>query len=437
MPLLLYSLSFVLLLALSWLAFSFAANDISLIYQPLLSFLQPIKLGADSEFISSSSDLLSVENLQVSSAVLFFEELLSFVLIIVLGALFYKVLDTRQWFIFKKEPSFNFSVSKIIGFFQKIFNFFKKKKKASNFFIPRSIFALNFNQITFWGLFIAGIAAFLLPQDSTCLLDLFGRLQFSLGSLWLDLLLSKLILWLSFAFLLSLLCKVLCDDEITELFFEEKFPELAEELAFKKVIYALVALNPLLITEVLWNGHIEILLAFSFLALVYYAFKKNYLSFLVLGLGPALLYYLLRGFSLERIMTPHNSFYDLMNSINNYIGGEDLPYGFRYFFLSLFLVFVLWVLYRFFLNKDSESLFYYSFLLALVFLLIALPGFYSWYFVILIPLGALLHPRLIFLLSLTHLLSYTFLDDLSLVNYLLMTVIPSVFYFRYLLRQDV
>ena len=437
MPFLLYSLTFVLLLSLSWLAFFLAQNDISLIYQPLLSFLQPIKLGADSEYISSSSHLLNINELNAPLGFLVFDEAFTFLLIIGFAILFYKILDTRQWFIFKKEPSFNFSVSKLIEFFKNIFNAFRKKKKTQKFFIPRSIFALNFNQITFWALSISGFAAFLLPQDSSWLFDVLATNTISLGNIWLDLFVYKLIIWLAFALLLSLVCKILCDDEITELFFEEKFPSLAEQLAFKKVIYALVALNPLMITEVLWNGHCEVFLAFGLLASVYYAFKKKWFLFLSLGLGAVSLYLLFSWKSFTVLLIPRNSFYDLLDSVNSYIGGESLPYSFRYFFIALFVLFLLWVIYRFLMTKDAESFFYYSFLIVFVFFMAVIAGFHSWYLVCLIPLGALLHPRLIFLLSLTHLLSFTFLDDINIVNYLLMTVIPSAFYFRYLIRQDV
>lgn len=515
----------------SWLAFYFSSLDTSLVYQPLRSFFLPIKLAADSEFYSYPLWFLASNNLRPSSIVRIFHELSMWILIIISSLIFYKILDPQQWFILKKLPSFEVSVSKIAEYFKNLPKFIIKifYKNSKNKFLAKSIFNMSFDQITFWSLFLSGLSIFMIPQDSSdlfcyiargallaeynmnpflstivqienwqfnpmltnCLWEnslpsygpLFMMISFlivklSFSKLWLALFLFKLINWIVFAFLLSLLCKILCDEEITNLFFKNKFDNFNEQLAFKKVVYALVALNPLLIFETTWNGHNDIFIALGLLATIYFSFKKNFnLSFLILFLcllfkfiyivvlplliiyaykskqlpflgltSGAFITYLMinfyglgkRGFDyfIGDISVSHKSFYDVLNSLNKYISNNDLPYNFRYIFLISFIIFSIWIFYKFWKSSDDQGFFYYSFLILFVLIMIASPQFHSWFFVVLVPLGALLHPRLIFILSLTHLLSFTFLDQANLINYILMTAIPVVVYFKYLLRQD-
>ena len=106
---------------------------------------------------------------------------------------------------------------------------------------------------------------------------------------------------------------------------------------------------------------------------------------------------------------------------------------------SSFVIFYIFIAFKFMLEKKQDLIFYVVLVLC-VFLSFTLAKFHSWYllnFIVLIPLleNGLLK-KILIVLSMTHIFAITFLDQSKILNFVLMTLLPSLLvYFREKFRR--
>jgi alpha-1,6-mannosyltransferase len=297
------------------------------------------------------------------------------------------------------------------------------------------------------------------------------------ANLWLALLIFKLFNFAIFAAFLYLSKKVL-----NEFFLRNNLNQI--ESLTQKQIYILFALNPFLVNEVLWNAHNDILMALLIFSGIYLAYTKHFnwaviliglatlTKYLSLVLLPLVLLYagkeylsehrkfdiksfaaffplkglaaaaLLAGFLVwhyqllsidytvisDNLTLSHKSLFDVFNSIYKYLAHYDLPNAFKFVFLGLYAIYYVLILFTAYYTKAAKHIFAYAFLLLFVLICFASPKFHSWYLVMFLPLGLLVNPRLVFLLSFAHLFSLTFIDQANILNFLLLTALPVYIY---------
>lgn len=543
-----------MILAFSWQAFIQAFVDPSLIYLPLRSFFLPIKVTFDSNFYNLPGWVLASEQIKPFISFKILNEVLIWCMVIVFICVFLKIMELKLWFLHKEEPivkkSFKDILKNIPSMIKGFFESAKRQRndiKKPNFvpvFMPKNIFDLDYSQITFLSLIVSFLAIFLFPGDSS---DLFGyvargaqqalydqnpfselvmsipnwqakpflanflwsqnpspygpffmlickaMVNLSFGNFWLALFFFKLSNWLIFFLLISLIYSILNDEEFSKHFFLNQYTH-EQELKIKKIAYALIALNPFLIIECIWNAHNDLYMAFFIVFSLYMLLKKNFnlalvgiccatlIKYFSIVLLPfAIIYYLktalsdsiksnrtvlsyLANFPFVGVLTSlslsyyvinlydlsqarfkqisqnmtlsHKSLFDLINSLYKYISHQDLPSFFKQFFIAAFAVFFVYMVIKYWRSFKELDVFEYSFWVFFVLIFVASPKFHSWYLCALLPLMVLVKPRLALILSLTHLLSLTFIDQANTLNYLVMTAMPVTLYFRFLHHQD-
>ncbi len=319
------------------------------------------------------------------------------------------------------------------------------------------------------------------PYGPVYMLIYAGIAFLSMGNFYVAFFLFKLFNLGVFASLLLLLARILNDEAFDKEFFEKKFTDTRQIFSYKKIIYSLVALNPFLMAEIFWNGHNDLLMGFLILLSLYLCFKNKinlalialslsilskYLSIVILpfmliyvfsrglkkfpwfGLTVSsglfyLSWYYYEPFALHfgkisnNILLCHKSLQRSFNTIYKAIIGESLPAEANLFFLGVFLLCLIFLYYKFLKTENKKlDIFHFSFLALYMLIFIFSAKFHSWYLLMVLPFAAIIHPRLMVILSLTHLLSFTFLDQANLANFVIMTAIPSVIYFKYLVKQD-
>lgn len=149
----------------------------------------------------------------------------------------------------------------------------------------------------------------------------------------------------------------------------------------------------------------------------------------------------------QNVTLSHKSLFNTLETIYKAITSNELAQIIKYLFLSTFAAFASFIYIKFWTKNYSKDLeismeYYddrnrrlnYAFLESSTFILAALvlvasPKFHSWYLVIVLALGFLSFPELAVIFSISHLLSFTFIDQANILNYILMTVLPSFFYF--------
>lgn len=448
---------FFLILLGSWISFAVANSSDTLIYLPLKSLFLPIEIDASSNLWGQGASLLADKNFKPD----FIHKL---------------VHELSMWLI-------------VAGF---VYGFIKRPK----FEIP---------QIRNLALLLAGLAVFILPADSS---DLWGYIARGWQQVaydanpfssvvahidgWRDIPMLKNILWQHnpspYGPLFMLLAKYLTALSAGNLWlamflfkvvnfgiFVATLLLLEKILAESKQglwIYTAFALNPLVISEFLWNAHNDLIMGFGILLSLCLATKSKFVSsifvltlvtlvkylslvllpliillairenkwrdlLLGLALSAGLAWSLISHYHLpeidysqisDNISLSHKSLFDSCNSLFKYVSGQDLPRVLRWLFLGGFGVFALISYYRF-VKETKPDVFRASFWLIFVLLFIASPKFHSWYLLMLLPLGLLVEAELMVILSLTHLLSLTFIDQANILNYVLMTVLPCALFF--------
>ncbi len=337
--------------------------------------------------------------------------------------------------------------------------------------------------------------------------------QLSQNNLWISLLIFKFINFGFFLFSLIFLEKFLKGDLFKKLKVEKAsaIKRIGVKIS-KEQIYFLLALNPFVINEVLWNGHNDYIMAVLAFLGIYFAFKGNYnrgvlliilsalIKYLSIILIPFVLVYACIGdqhkkmkyimdfkyISFEKtpkvymemlvhsiksipyyglmlggfisfllfdkydlflakigaissnLMLSHKSLYDCCNSLSKYIRGDELPDSAKFIFLGAFILFYFLMIWQMKLNWDKAKLgvfefkdiFGSSFLGLFVLIAFITSKFHSWYILVFLLPGLLVEPILIYLLSITHMLSFTFLDQANIANYLIMTLIPVLLYYK-------
>lgn len=261
----------------------------------------------------------------------------------------------------------------------------------------------------------------------------------------------------------------------------------------REAIFYLFAINPLLTMECLWNGHNDIIIGALIFFAIYSVLKDRFnlailfaslgvlVKYLSLVLIPIILVFLIRrsknllevskkslvglGLSLwlawvfvdhydllgaklgsigGNLTLSHKSLFDSCNSLFKYISGADLPHWMVLVPLGLYGILYLFAAKRY-LFGESKSLTHeqnsnretiqkqflkYSFLALFILICFASPKFHSWYLVIFLAPGLLVEAELMFLLSISHMLSFTFLDQANIANFLIMTALPTYVYYK-------
>lgn len=253
----------------------------------------------------------------------------------------------------------------------------------------------------------------------------------------------------------------------------------------------LISWNPLLLIQGLWNCHNDLLCGVLIFFGLYFLQKKNcfwgvfylivssgikYIALItipivflyllknksekesilhfVLGLCSGIVFMLIFSFdyvrafqtidpnSLGKIFTNiglvHKSFIDALFTAVKYFChfqniSCDLPLILnilKYIIYSLFAIFYVFILLKIMLEK-KQTIIFYIVLVLYVFLSFTLAKFHSWYllnFIVLIPLlENRLLKKILIGLSLTHIFAITFLDQSKILNFVLMTLLPSLF----------
>lgn len=537
------------------MAFINAFVDPTLIYLPLKSYFLPIKVTQESKFYGLPGWLLASDQIKPFLSFKIVNEIAAWVLVILLILLFLKNLELKEWFFTKEMPlpkmgfkEFVKSLPKKIHNFFETFREFQKNKlhphPLKTKFFPKNIFEIDYSQITFLSVFITLIAVFLFPNDSSDFFGyiargaqqvVFGQNPFSelvmkipgwqhkpllgnflwsqnpspygplfmlicrgivalaFGNLWVSMFLFKFFSAFMFFLLVFLTYKMLHDQEFTKKIFLSKF-SIATEQKIKKLIYSLIALNPFLILECIWNAHNDVYMAFFIIFSLYMLLKHKFnLSLIALILATlikyfsivllpfymvyyfkvcnrdtlktelpifsylkkfpyfglvfslSLSYYLFNFYELGKFkfkqifgnMTlAHKSFYGSLNTVYKYFLHQDLPTLIKQIFFLGFFIFVSVLLWKSIKTFKDLDFFEYSFWTLFVLILVVSPKFHSWYLCSLLPLMVFVRPRLALIMTCTHLCSLTFLDQANILNFLLMTLIPFILYQRTLRHLD-
>ncbi len=516
----------ILLLAafgFSWFSFLKASNDPTQVYLPLENYFFTNKVDKSSALYARPDFFISDFDFKPVFTDKLVYELFIWLFVLLSIAVFVRLLSSHEWFVTNKRTIED------IPLVAKPFRWISVKLQHRN-----NIFNLTFQNITLVSICFALVFVFMLPNDSS---DLYGYMArgaqqiyyelnpyhhtvseisnwsdqplfaninslwaknpapygpfymllyagiafLSMGNFYIALFLFKFFNFTIFVLLLLLLVRILNDKEIDKTYLEKKFSDSRQVFSYKKIIYSLIALNPFLHYEALWNAHNDIFMGFLVLLGLYLAFKNHlnmalvvltisflakYISLIVI---PFVVIYAftrpLRDFPWwgsmvsiwltvatwiyyhpfavyfskisGNILLSHKSLQRTISSIYKLFAGEPMPSFVNYILLGIFTWFLFYLYYKFFENKNKKlNIFYFSFLALFTLIFIASAKFHSWYLLMILPLGALIHPRLIIVLSISHLLSLTFLDQANIANFVVMTAIPSVIYFKYLLKQD-
>lgn len=259
----------------------------------------------------------------------------------------------------------------------------------------------------------------------------------------------------------------------------------------------LYAWNPLILFEVINNGHNDILLVFFMLAAIYFLLKKKYLFSLILLLFSILIKYVtlfllpvflififkkivtskdrivlmikaglivvlitilfylpfwsgpetLQGiFKQSKLMSFMNLslFPSLLFGLNYSLSGllhwsfTNIMQNVRYLGWVLFLIIYLWQLRLCLKIKTEQEFIYRNFLILFVYIIYAVFSLQPWYFLWALPLASLIDqryfPAFILLITLTGLLSYTFIviSLISIITFVILffgTIITKKNYF--------
>ncbi len=453
-----YAICIVLLLA-SWWAFGLAAIEPSLIYQPLKSYLLPIQLEENSSLLNASSCLWTHPQVLIAKHYRIINEIFNVILASGLSLVFFSIYFSSEL----KQNTLS-SIQKHSLILAALFSLAIPSDSSDMFgYIARGAQQVYFNlnpfthvvsEISHWR--EQDLLANLMWQNNPSpygplfmLLSAFLTLV-SFKNFYLALLIFKLFNFVLFYLLLKL------------------FTKFTNNIR----VYALLSLNPFFLVEILWNGHNDILMAFLLLYLlhllihqsrynsaVFICFLGLLIKYLTIVLLPLILIYawkqarncpywglasglgltgLLIGFYdlfnsqhqaiSENATLSHKSLFDAINSLYKYFSHQDLPSFCKMIFFCAFVIFALWIYYKFWRYSDSNKLLQYSFYLLAVLICLVSPKFHSWYLINFLPLGLLVEPWLMGLLTGFHLFSITLVDQANIVNFVLLTLVPWIIY---------
>ena len=455
----------------SWLCFSFASRNPDLIYLPLKSYFLPFYTEANR--ISEIPWLLTWKNFSVDIAHKLTDEVITWVYVIAFTLFF-------------------------------ILAIFNQKDLERN----------SYREITVLSLIFGALAAFSLPADSSdffqyiargaqqafydqnpfvqVVSDISGwrRDPYLANSLWannpspygpLFMIISKILagigsinIWWCFATFKAFFFGIF----VTTLAFTYhllhsfRMQDFIERLPLSpKQLYVLVALNPFLITEIIWNAHNDLIMGLLVLTAAYllpqkilrqccslyhssnfnkvckhyfstftflYAIKNKYFPIVGTLISGFFSFTFMQFFDIFNLdfsqlgsnaSLSHKSLFDSLNSIFKYAFAINLPDYTKYVALGLFaLVFIAFFINR--ISKEQINPFQDFFIVLFLLLCVFSPKFHSWYLVMLLPLGIFSFPELIMILSFSHLLSLTFIDQANILNFVSMTLIPVAYYIQ-------
>lgn len=454
-----YVLILILISLFSWIAYFRSYLDPVLIYQPLKSYFLPITLKIGSVFYDAPTWLLASEKIKIELHYKIINQICNCLIALGFIGIFLQIIK-NQLRDFKQIKKYSLWIALIAVFCipadsSDLFAYVARGYQQLNY--ESNPFANVIADIQGWqhNPLLANTQWQHNPSPYGPLFMLFTRFiaWLSFNNLWLAMLNFKFANLAAFILILSIL----------------------EHAKISSKFYALIALNPFIIIETIWNGHNDIYMALTILLALYLSHKAKYnlailaliasilikyisvvllpliliqayqnkkqIPWLGLSTGLALTGLLVSHYNLlelnlnrisENINLSHKSFYDLLNSIFKYSTGNDLPSITRYVFLGLFIAFALWLYYKFACKRNSnEKIYSYGFWVLFALICVFSPKFHSWYLVMLMPLGILVHPALVLALSLSHLLSLTPLDQANMINFIVMTAVPSFILLRH------
>jgi len=154
----------------------------------------------------------------------------------------------------------------------------------------------------------------------------------------------------------------------------------------------------------------------------------------------------------KNLTLSHKSLFNTVSTLSESLMGYALPATFKYIFIGAFIIFAFSIYWKFFKTAQNalkvtytedlkaklltDSLITYSFLLMAVLVLLLSPKFHSWYLLSFLPFGFISFPAFSLVLSFTHLLSFTFIDQANILNFLVMTVLAWFITRRVFNRRD-
>ena len=215
--------------------------------------------------------------------------------------------------------------------------------------------------------------------------------------------------------------------------------------------------------EILWNGHNDLFMGVLILWALYLAFKEKFnLSIIVLTISCLskylslvllpffFIYYFSKGtrsfplygllissslviFSIKyfdpfairfneisnNILLCHKSLQRTVSSLYKVFSGQGLGQETNLVFLGLFMLAMMFLIYKFiYSEKKKSSLFYFSFFALYLLIFIFSAKFHSWYLFMMFPFAVLIVPRFMLILCLSLFAFLTFLDQANIANFL-------------------
>lgn len=141
----------------------------------------------------------------------------------------------------------------------------------------------------------------------------------------------------------------------------------------------------------------------------------------------------------KNLTLSHKSLFNAISTLTESLMGYALPSMSKSIFIAAFIIIAFSIYWKFFRNAQNvlnisppeyiktkliaDASISSNFLLMAVLVLLISPKFHSWYLLSFLPFGFICFPSFSLLLSFTHLLSFTFIDQANILNFLLMTVL--------------
>ena len=508
-------ISFQALICLfSWLVFTKAATDETLIYHSLKSYFIPLELkGALAQSLATIFHVnvseLNIEYFQISFSQLKFksfykiiEELSRWLIIIFYGTIYFfistrksfleltyrRILVYSSIFFFIAALSLPNDSSDIYGYIA---------RGAQQLYFDMNPYASVVSEIENWrgNIFLTNMLWENNPAPYGPLFMILCKalVALSLENFWLALFLFKFINLIAYALLIFCIFKICLYIKTDK---NNKNGTNSVETLSPKRIFLILAFNPFFMIELAWNGHNDILMCL-FISLAFYSFMKgkyglslfmisiaSLIKFLAIILIPLfiiaflkicltrfssikygkavmeleavpkssaylgffsglissliLILSLVKHYDLinldysrfkENLTLSHKSLFNSLMSLAEMIVGANFNEALYYsvlknLFLSAFIIFAFYVYLKFFMQK--RCLLKDSSILMFSLIVLASPKFHSWYLLCFLPFSFLSFPELSLILSFTHLLSFTLVDQANILNFLLMTAFPCL-----------
>ena len=478
---------------ISWQLFFKAAADDTLIYHSLKSYFMPLELNNHlskslAAIFNTSVSELKLEYFQISFSQLKFKSFYKIIeessrwLIILFYGISYFFIITRKSFL---ELTYRRIIIYSSLFFfvaalclpndsSDIYGYIARG--AQQFYFAMNPYASVVSEIDNWreNIFLTNMLWENNPAPYGPLFMILCKalVALSFGNFWVSLFLFKLINLIAYAVLVFILCQ----------------GHLAQQIHAHKLkrMLLILAFNPLFMMELAWNGHNDILMCLFISLAFYFLTQKKYglslfmisaailIKFLAIVLMPLFIIVLIKMINFKSLRSLAGSFlglvfslilliglvinYDLLNldysrfnenltlshkslfnsllSFFKILMGDNYTESFYYSslkntFLAAFLIFACYLYFKFFKSVNHcQNIMKYSSILMFSLIMLASPKFHSWYLLCFLPFSFLSFAEISLVLSFTHLLSFTLIDQANILNFLIMTGLPALIILR-------